>query len=119
MLVIAVVWWAVVVYAAEAVTVPGWDQIANLGPTGLLAVGFWLVATGRLVPGTLADKAEARAAAATTAAEKANQTAIDVTAALTRLTAEHDDERQAHDAEVAALRAEIRSLPLHPPPRSR
>lgn len=90
-----------------APAVPSWDQLVNLGPSGLLAVGFWLLASGRLVPASVSDKAEARAEAATAAAEKATTTAKEAVDAVARLTQEHTDERKAFESELDGLQREL------------
>lgn len=76
------------------IALPGFDQIATLGPTGLLAVGFWLMATGRITPGMFTEKADARAEAAIAAAAQSAAALEKNTAAIAALAQEHAEERR-------------------------
>lgn len=88
---------------APPASVPTFDQIAQLGPTGLLAIGFWLFLTGKLTPGTYSDKAEARAETAIALAAASAAALEKNTAAIAAMTKEHEEERRDQARETAAL----------------
>lgn len=96
--------------AAAPAEIPSWDTIAQLGPSGLLAFGLWYVASGRLVPASLHDRAEKRAELATAAAEKSLETARESIAALARIADEHRAEREEWARELQGLTREIHRL---------
>lgn len=71
---------------------PTWTDLAQLGANGILALFCYWFVTGKIVPGTLLDRAEKRADAAIAAAalssaglEKANGLIATLTAAVTEL----------------------------------
>lgn len=99
------------VAAADAPTgspgLPSFNDLANASPQLLLAIGFGLVATGKLNPSTLLDRAEARAAAAVDAASKANVATAEAVAAVKALTTEHEEERRGWERELGGLQREL------------
>lgn len=99
---------ASILAGADAPTaVPSVETLLNLGPTGVLAFFVYFLASGRLVPAALHDRADERAVKATAAAELSTKTAADAVAAVAKLTAEHEDERRTWEAELRAVQTEL------------
>jgi uncharacterized membrane protein YcjF (UPF0283 family) len=95
-------------------TLPSLDQIANASPSFLLALGVMALVTGWLVPKYVNERSEARANAATTAAETAVKTGNDAVKAISDLSAGHKQEvsdlMNAHKQEIDDLKREIDKL---------
>lgn len=93
------------------------SSVAQLGVAGVLAVGFALLATGKLIPEKTSDKAERRAdklqdelfktveaLRAMTDAQKATNQLIQ------RVVDEHEEERRVWASELAGLQRELSRL---------
>lgn len=95
---------------APPVGAPTWDQLANLGPSGILAAGIGLLITGRLVPGNLLTRAEARTDAAIAAAAATAKTQEASNQAIAALTKEHEEERREWSAKLDLLTKQLAAL---------
>lgn len=100
-----------ILVAADApgapVGLPSFNDLANASPQLLLAIGFGLVATGKLNPSSLLDRAEARATLATEATTKSNTATAEAVAAVKALTVEHEEERRGWERELSGLQREL------------